>query len=40
LKEKAEHEALKAAADKKRAIDGNIYSQRSKQVYTAMKKHR
>ena len=37
---KKKHDQEKAAADKKRAIDGNIYSQRSKQVYTAMKKHR
>lgn len=40
LADKAKHEAEKAEYDKQRHIGGDIYAQRSKRVYQAMKKQR
>jgi hypothetical protein len=40
IEQKAKHEAEKAEADKQRHIGGDIYAQRSKRVYQAIKKQR
>lgn len=40
LADKAKHDELKAANDKKRAVEGEIYHQRDDRVYKAKKRSR